>query len=77
MKKESERELKIENKHREDLAFEKAFRDGQARSVIEARTSKYIAKVTSEHIDVIDPTGKGDLIDIQPSQITVSVLVSG
>ena len=69
--KETERDNKILAKIKKDLDYEKAFRDGQARSVIEARTSTYIAKVTSKSVDIIDPTGRSDPIAIQPSQITV------
>jgi hypothetical protein len=54
-----------------DKDYEMAFRDEQARSVVEARTQKYISKVTSDNLDIIDPTGRASLVDIQPSHITV------
>jgi hypothetical protein len=54
-----------------DKDYEIAFRDEQARSITEARTSKYISKVTSENLSVIDPTGRASVVDIQPSHITV------
>ena len=47
----------------------------QARSVIEARTSQYISRVTTDGIEVLDPTGRASPLDILPSQITVSVCV--
>jgi hypothetical protein len=59
-----------------DKDYEIAFRDEQARSVMEARTQKYISKVTSDNLDIIDPTGRASLVDIQPSHITVCSYIS-
>ena len=44
----------------------------QARSVIEARTSQYISRLTTNGVEVLDPTGRAPPLEILPSQITVS-----
>ena len=71
---ELEKDKKTEEKLQKDADFERFFRESQGRSVVEARTSKYVSKITSNHVDIIDSTGRSSLIDIQPSQITVSNL---
>ena len=64
--------MKLEEKNKKDLDSGCFSRESQGRSVVEARTSKYISKITSKNVDIIDPSGRSSLIDIQPSQIMVS-----
>ena len=49
----------------------------QSRSVTEARTSQYIARMTTNSLEVIDPSGRSPstLISMQPSQITVRLFL--
>ena len=59
---------KEEIKERRERLYEKQYRDELGRHVVEERTRSYINEVTTDHVDILDPTGRAPRVD--PSKIT-------
>lgn len=53
---------------RREKAYEKKYRDELGRHVTEERNRQYIMAITTDHVDILDPSGRAARID--PSKIT-------